>query len=59
MYLNYGTLIRYKYQITPNTTNSYGGADMWADIQSTEVQAQQKKIIVEWVLIYFLYLVLV
>ncbi|XP_066345073.1 ABC transporter G family member 25-like [Miscanthus floridulus] len=26
----------YKYQITPNTTNSCGGADMWADIQSTE-----------------------
>nr|CAB3484016.1 unnamed protein product [Digitaria exilis] len=26
----------YKYQITPNTTESCGGADMWADIQSTE-----------------------
>ena len=38
MYLNCGTLIRYKYQITPNSssTESCGGADMWADIQSTE-----------------------
>ncbi|RCV32844.1 hypothetical protein SETIT_7G035300v2 [Setaria italica] len=26
----------YKYQITPNSTESCGGADMWADIQSTE-----------------------
>ncbi|WVZ84105.1 hypothetical protein U9M48_031167 [Paspalum notatum var. saurae] len=26
----------YKYQIKPNSTNSCGGADMWADIQSTE-----------------------
>lgn len=36
MCLNCGTLIRYKYQITPNSSNSCGGADMWADIQSTE-----------------------
>lgn len=36
MCINYGTLIRYKYQITPNSTNGCGGADMWADIGSTE-----------------------